>query len=261
MLNSCWDNPRQSDYKYSEVFGALWIVPIIKFPKDKLIIPNQWEDSETQMSCTRQGLANITNGNNLINQWMQEEWLAKRLWLEYCKLYPLSKTNGASLQSSVDQFLNEKLIAGYSKVNTIEEWKSAVDSWKFIFTGSNNWNWNSVASKHLYTLRTDWKIVWHAFCIIGYDDTWFTWINSYGPENWYFTIPFDLYPTLFTRYAISDFVDEVLILNYKKKMQQETIDKAIELWITNWQELERPILRREAILMIMKLYNLLKNEK
>jgi hypothetical protein len=43
------------------------------------------------------------------------------MWIEYCKLYPLSKTNGASLQSSVDQFLNEKLIAGYSKVNTIEE--------------------------------------------------------------------------------------------------------------------------------------------
>jgi len=36
------------------------------------------------------------------------------------------------------------------------------------------------------------------------------------------------------------------------------VQKAVELGITNGQNLETPILRREAIVMIMRLYELLK---
>lgn len=39
---------------------------------------------------------------------------------------------------------------------------------------------------------------------------------------------------------------------------EEQIKKAVELGISNGERLEDPILRREAIVMIMRLYELLK---
>ena len=259
LLDSCSDLPRQTDYQFSELFWA-WEETILKFPLDKIHIQNQWLESALKMSCTRQALAHITNGNNLLYQNSQDDNLARRLWIAFCALVPTANISWATLQSSLDQFLGEKLIAWYSRVNTIEEWKAALDSGRFIFTGSNTWDWLSVRDNKTYAIRGDNRLIWHAFCIVGYDDTWFQAINSYGVNNGVFTIPFELFETLFSRYAISDFEDTDAILLFKSLLMDELVKKAIDLGITSGSELERPILRREAILMIMRAFNIVESK-
>ena len=71
-------------------------------------------------------------------------------------------------------------------------------------------------------------------------------------------MPWDLCDTTFTAYAIMDFVDEEAILAYKQKLSMESVQKMVDLGISNWQDLEKPILRREALIMIARLYELLK---
>lgn len=71
-------------------------------------------------------------------------------------------------------------------------------------------------------------------------------------------MPWELCDTTFTSYAIIDFEDEAEVLLYKKRLMEEQIKKAVELGISNGERLEDPILRREAIVMIMRLYELLK---
>jgi hypothetical protein len=85
-----------------------------------------------------------------------------------------------------------------------------------IYTGSQNGDWNSVRDNKIYRLRTDGRIVWHIFAIVGYNEIGWIAINSYWENNWRFTIPFDLTDTLFSRYSISDFRDEEVFKNALK---------------------------------------------
>ena len=69
-----------------------------------------------------------------------------------------------------------------------------------------------------------------------------------------------MFETLFSRYAISDFEDTDAILLFKSLLMDELVKKAIDLGITSGSELERPILRREAILMIMRAFNIVESK-
>ena len=71
-------------------------------------------------------------------------------------------------------------------------------------------------------------------------------------------MPWDLCDTTFTSYWIVDFIDEDAINKYKQKLSMDQVNKMVELWISNGQDLEKPILRREALIMIARLYDLLK---
>jgi len=254
--NACFDLPSKFDYKASDLLGAI-TGKKRDFPFDLLEIFNQWADKDTLMACTRMGMANITNGQNLLAQWTQEFALGKRLWIDAMKRYPKIKDNGDYLQNALKQFLKEKLISGYYVVKTIDEHKQAIDKGHFIYSGSNNGDWAKVRDEKVYAIRT--PSSGHAFVKgAGYDDEGLIGINSYWDTNWFFTIPWELIDTTYTSYAIADFDDEAEILLYKKRLMQEQVQKAVELGITNGERLEDPILRREAIIMIMRLYELLK---
>jgi len=259
MKNACFDKPRLTDFDYQEIF---WLInDIIKeFPIKELNIQDQSSDDAMFYSCTRQWMAHITNWNNLLAQWEQDDWMAKRLWLEYCKIVSSAKTTWATLQSSLDQFLEQGLISWYSRTWTIEAMKSAIDSGRFIFTGSQNWDWTYVKNNHIYRLRTDKRTLGHAFCIIGYNLTWFIAINSYGENNGVFEIPYNLVNTLFTRYAISDFEDTDRILLFKQNIMQKNIQKAIDSWITSGKNQDKPATRWEVMTMMWALITLIENK-
>jgi len=254
--NACFDNPSPLDYQASELLGAI-TGSKRTFPFDLLQIFNQWADKDTLMACTRMGMANITNWQNLLAQGTQEFALGKRLWIDAMKRYPKIKENGDYLQNALKQFLKEKLIAGYYIVKTVEEHKQAIDKGHFIYSGSNNGDWTKVRDENMYAIRT--PSSWHAFVKwVAYDEVGLIWINSYGDSNGFFTIPWELCDTTYTSYAIVDHEDKAEILLYKRKLMDSQVQKAVELGITNGERLEDPILRREAIILIMRLYELLK---
>lgn len=256
--NACIDNPSIFDYKASDLEWLLWAAEeVLPFPKELLEIFNQWADKDTLMSCTRQWLANITNGNNLIYQGSQDIMLAKNEWIKAYNKNPSIKANWDFLQAALNQFVADKLISGYYTVSWKQEHMNAIDKWHWIYSWSNNGDWTSVANDWIYKLKT--PSSGHAMAKwVEYDDEWLIGINSYWKKNWFFKIPWELCDTTFTSYAIIDYKEESAILAYKHKLNMETVQRAIDLWITNGQSLESPVLRRECIIMIMRMYDLLK---
>lgn len=139
----------------------------------------------------------------------------KSMWEVYLKENPKAEEEGATLQSALDQFTKNGYITGYSRLTTIANMKASIDNTRPIYTGSQNGNWQAVRDTKVYSLRTDGKIVGHIFTILGYDNTGWLAVNSYGENNGVFKIPFELTDTLFSCYAISDFRDEEIFKNYR----------------------------------------------
>lgn len=219
------DLPSERDFLYEEVqFGADTIVPV-KFPYEKLVIQNQAADPVMLMSCTRQWICHINNAQNILEaERMNRQPLVinvKELWLERITERPSVQSLGDSLQSAMDQMLAKWFIAGYAKVLTVEAMISAIERGDWIYTGSKDGDWKAVRDRKVYAT---WWDNGHAFCVVDVkkDKKMFVWINSYGANNGYFEIPFDLVGSLYSKYAISDARDEMAVRAYlelKKKMR------------------------------------------
>jgi len=256
LINSAIDRPSNLDYEYEAVFW--WLFDAIekkKFPINNLHIPNQWDKDITKMSCTRQSVANITNWNNILAQWVQDFKLAENMWIRYLKENPQAQFNWASVQSWLKQAKNDWFISWYSAVRTIDDIKNAIDNWRYIATWSNNWDWTNVRTNHTYKLREDWRLIWHAFCMIDYidDRRGLKCINSYWEENWEFEMSYDLVHTLYTRYAVSDKVDTEQILLFKEKIMEARLDVAKERGYWNWERPDDPITRKEVMYVLTKI--------
>lgn len=249
MENACTDIPRLSDWEYSEIFWGE-SQPVV-FPKT-VTIADQWYEWKYRMSCTRQAMAHISNGQNIIEWVWENVHLAFQMWDEYLKKDPDAIRLWATLQSSLDQFLSRKIISWYSVVRRVDEAKDALDAWRFIFTGSQNGDWRYVRSNKEYRLRTDWRTMWHAFAIVWYDGDDFIGLNSYGKDNWYFRIPSKLFNTLFTRYAISDFRDREIINNHHQTMNDKEWMEAQALGIWNGERSTDPVTRLESAKMTLR---------
>lgn len=199
-MNAGFDSPDERDYQYDMLFGSETIEPI-KFPINELTVQNQWADPITHMACSRFGIVHISNGQFLLNM-NAEPYDGKRMWEAYLLANPTAEKNGATLQSALTQAKDTGMIAGYATIKTIDEAKQALDRGHFIYTGSSNGNWNAVRNTKNYEIRTDNQVIGHIWSIIGYNDSGFTAINSYGAENGYFHFPYNLFDTTFTKYAV-----------------------------------------------------------
>lgn len=203
------DIPDKKDIPYQILFGSDIEKNIrldIDFIKKYLTIFNQSSQSETKMACWCYWIHHISNILNLIeysNQWINyAEINPLNPWKEYLKINPQAQYEWSSLQTWLNRLLDNWLISWYSKLATVEEAKNAIDSWKWIYTWSMNWDWNVVKNTHIYETKD--KSYWHLFCICWYDDNWFIAINSNWSINWYFNIPYKYWDTLYSRYAVSD---------------------------------------------------------
>lgn len=262
------DLPDERDWHYSdimklkekekeEVGGS--VEEDIEVIKKWLLIFNQWEKRETQKACGEYWLRHCDNAQHLLIgdeaqidpfQW----WVAYQEHRDSSVLW-----QGTSIQGNLTRFKSAGIIAGYGLAMSIYLAKQAIDNRNFIYTGSNNGDWKSVRETWIYKLRTDNKIVWHLFCIVGYDDSWFIAINSYWPNNWYFTIPYELYNTLYSRYAVFGLNEEDLLLTYKAmKTIEEAVKEGIELGITNGERLKETPTREEVITIVVRALDIVK---
>jgi len=208
------DQPQEGEHEYETLFGSSdsqW--SNVFYPPS---IQNQGAEDITRMACSRFGMVHAVNAQNLAVHkvdWMRfYEIPGKWVWENYLKVNPSARKDGATLQSVLEQFKNLWYITGYSRLNSIADMKASIDNTRPILTGSKNGNWNTVRDDHKYTLWTGYA---HIFCIVGYNESSWIAINSYGANNGVFYIPFELTNTLFSRYSISDSRDEEVFAKSK----------------------------------------------
>jgi len=212
------DEPRELELEYETLFGSDASQGENHFYPQ--IIQNQWARKLTRMACSRYGMCHAVNAQNWAvkkkdgMRFLEISWEA--MWEIYLRTNPKAEADGATLQSALDQFMENGYITGYSRLTTIANMKASLDNTRPIYTGSQNGDWNSVRDTKVYKLRTDWRIVGHIFCILGYDHKGWLAVNSYGENNWVFSIPFDLTDSLFSKYSISDSRDEEVFKNALK---------------------------------------------
>jgi len=249
------DEPDFRDYEYTEIYWDIAGTPVesefnkklrlalskekfsdaISYLQSKQQIENQYTDQETKKSCTRQGIINVVNSQNLLKYLVEdldythlsakpmrlehEEWRYKLAWVEKWTLW-------SSLQSALQQAKDKNHTAWYAKAMTVNNAIDAINRQHFIYTGSNNGNWSQIWAGWMYKRRTDWKIVWHAFAwAVAYDlDRQFFWAID---SSWrkFFKIPFSEWNTLYTRYAIIDRDDEKLAKYKASKVNKKDQEK------------------------------------
>ena len=244
--NLCLDTPDSRDYSaedYQEVaMGIEWK----KRPEDKVEVQNQGKE----WACTRFWLTHVNNGQNII------EYEAN--WSEYTQIKAIDVWNRSnkvlSLQSALAQFKTEWLIEGWvridrypsDKAKAIIQMKQAIDMWNFVYTWSESWDWSKTWKKpYIYQLRTDWKIVGHAWSIVEYDDTtqMFKAINSRWPTRWdkgYFYVPYEMIDKLFSKYCIIDKDNSDIFKNFKRKQKaKELVAMCSDFWkweLNSWTQ-------------------------
>jgi hypothetical protein len=256
-INACLDIPDERDFQYELL---MWSNEFQKIDFPKITVWNQWLDRKTRMACTRYALWHIVNAQNVINEWVEFLDLYK-LWERYLQINPWAESEWATLQSALQQAKNEWLIGWFFQVKTETEINDALAKWLFVYTGSSNWDWSSVRDSKIYKLRTDGKIVGHAW-IIPKEETL---LNSYWENNGFAKLPKELYGTTFTKYAITPKTKYDLTLIYKNKIMSEikleSAKKAFELWIWNGLDWNKPVTREEASAMIYRAVEKLSERK
>lgn len=254
--NGALDVPDERDYPYEVL---MWSEEFKKIDFPKIRVWNQGLDRKTRMACTRYGLGHIINAQSILSGW--DEFLdLYDFWMRYLVKNPSAEADGATIQSALQQAKEEGLIGWYFQVKTELEINDSLGKWFFIYTGSSNGDWGSVRDSKIYKLRTDGKIVGHAWIITGQEEL----LNSYGENNGFAKLPKELYGTTFTKYAIIPKNKYDLTLLYKKeimsKIKLESAKKAFELWIWNGVDPEKTVTREEASAMIYRMFEKLSAE-
>lgn len=270
--NAGYDLPDERDWDYDDIIALdktkkseEWgSVDKLQTIKDFLTIYNQWADSQTINACWHYWLQHNINSARLFYGEVQTDPKLTRIPFQDERTDE-QKFRGTSVQQNLNWFKNNGRIKWYGKAMSIQSAITAIDRWDFIYTGSNDWDWTAVRVEWVYKQRTDGKVVWHLFCIIGYDDRWFIGVNSYGQRNGFFYLPYELYNTLYTRYAVIYKDKAGLLLKYrdmitkdvKKDMfYSDAVIWAIENGITTETEEFRPddlMTRGEAITWLYRL--------
>ena len=258
-VDAGFDNPDERDWDYSAIIGESgWSdIDHIRYLKDFLYIFNQGADPLTLNSCGWCWLIHNINAQTILSstEWHTNQISVKSEWMDYNQTRDESrKYRWTEMQANMKYFINElKYIAWYWKLNSIEEAKAAIDNRHFIYTWSNNGDWTHVRLKKVYKLRTDKKLVGHLFCIVWYNEEWFIAINSYWSVNWYFTIPYSLYDTLYSKYAILPAKDLSIVMKYRMaKTIQESITEALKEGITDGTRMDEAATRAEVVAMVVR---------
>ena len=267
IQSACMDSPSSLDYSYKEV--KLWAITTT-LPEEFVLTPptiyNQMAQSDTHMACTRYWMYHIVNAQNAElarkTDYKLVEVDPRTKWLKYLTVNPSAQTQGATLQSAMDQAKKDRDISWYALCNWDLEMKDSLIHNNLLYTGSADWDWQYVAQTHTYRTKTG-NVIGHCVCICGFCPQWWIAFNSLWPEDGLFIIPYSLTNTLFNRYSIFDSKDERYLLNYKKRIMDniniEDAKKALEAKIWNGERPTEPASREEVSAMIYRAIQKLMN--
>lgn len=218
ITNGGRDEPDVRDFEYEIVYGSLEGQQRVKRPKEIVVVFDQFSNLDTHMACTRFALRHINNGQNIQEHGADFAQVNPREdRLDYIEKYPDAKYKWSSKQSAMKQAVSDGWISGFTACRTVEQCRDAIDRWKYIYTGSNNGDWVQTIQTGVYSIQKE-KVIWHLFAIVGYNEHWFLGLNSVR-KNPYFHIGYEYFDTMYSKHAISDAQDRVM-LSFKERHQR-----------------------------------------
>ena len=174
------DQPREGEREYEELFGSEGGGDIVYNAFYPTTIYNQGAKPKTRMGCSRYGIIHAINAQNKAvaerDGMRSFEYNPEVSWENYLRVNPQAEKEGATLQGALDQMVDLSLRTGYTRLNGIESMKASLRSFRPIYTGSKQCNWNSVRDFKRYELGTGYA---HIFCIVGFDGSGWIAVNSY----------------------------------------------------------------------------------
>ena len=262
--DAVYDDPDLRDWKYEEMFWSTTAQSSVFCNGTPML--NQWALAKTKMACTRFGIVKSINEMNYLDNDNSRLDPVKE-WDIALSKYWASLTKWATLQSSHKQMKNQWYITWYTLISgpsntdiqtTKRKIMEAMSQWILLFSWSDRINW-------VETRKTWYAVIGsstgHAFAFTWYNGEWVLVPNSYGDRPhgsikplWYFIIRWEDIGSLFSIYWLLDKkqIKKVDDMKVKVWQEDEIINQAISLWITNWDDLDSPATRRQVITMIMR---------
>lgn len=272
MSWAAFDSPTSRDYSFDSYISlkdmsweetAKWLSVNIK---EKLSIQNQWQTP----ACTMFSWIHVVNANNIVEDslfWVNRKQIdAAQKWLAFCaerKDY----ISWSSIQTNADWLKKNNLISWYVTIKrwlpleeSIPQMKKALDMWYFIATGSASGNWNRIKQTWIYEERTDGYFVWHARCIVWYEEDNFRAVNSYWPQRWkyngMFKVPFNQVKYLYSKLILLDFNDKNI---FDKLQEVEKVKQALGLLRDIYRLADIPVKKYLESLQLWKKFSELYN--
>lgn len=212
ITDDCLDNPTAQDYQRDPPEELNGINS--KRPKDKVIVQNQQQTPW----CTFYSAYHVINGYNILEderQGIDRPQIDPLVpWNKFCKARGYYN-KGSDIQTAANKAKNDGMIEWWATIDKklpndvqVEKMKKTLDMWYFMNCWSSNGDRWKTKTTGIYTLRTDWKFVGHAWSIVDYDlSKGFLCINSRGKrgkELGYFWLPFNLVDKVYNKLAIID---------------------------------------------------------
>jgi len=227
--------------------------------KSKMIIRDQFDQKKTRKACWSYATQQVINWNNVkeyAKEWFKyKQTNPKYLWFSLQN----SRWRPNKWSSITEQLRNARKmwqIEWWMRAITTEGRKNAIDNWFYLLTWSKDCDWRKTgaAGKFVYKKNAG----GHMFPVVDYNDEWWLVPNSFGKDRWdkwYFVVPYEDEKYLFSTQVVIDKDDTGTLesLNFKREFNE-----AIELWITNGTNPDRPATRREVAVMNLRVYKMLK---
>lgn len=224
--NVSLDTPTKQDYIFPD--AEVWNWEVLLWPKESIIIQDQWK----LPACWGFSWTHVVNWNNInedsIFGWARKQLLWVDLRNKFCN-YRWYSNQWTSIQTFANWLKKEGLIEWYVTIarstlkdEQIKKIKAALSMWHFISCWSDNWDRWKIWKTKTYSIRTDWKVVWHLRPIVM--DLWDSFLcpNSRWAgrwDKWYFKLPYNLVDKVYSKLVIIDKDDRWILIKSKEKSQ------------------------------------------
>lgn len=235
------DQPTSRDYLYEELFTdnesdekEEWKWIHSKRPDDVTV----WNQGNTP-ACTCYSACHLYNGYNLLEDDIlgitREQQDPSILRNSFCAERN-NWNSGTAIQTMANWFKSKWYIRGYVTIpvhsaTKVAQMKWALDRGFFLSTGSAYGDWGNIKRTGIYSERADRMYVWHARCIVDYNNEWFIAVNSYWPTrgkfgNGTFIVPFDMVDKI---YSCLVFIDKDDSWNFSTLADSKKVEEMITI--------------------------------
>lgn len=255
ILDAGYDQKTIFNYKSSEIWDWIEELPT-KIQLNRTKSWSQFLDKRTYKACGKYSLMHCIN-EEYLEENDPRNFRFKHNWESWLL--------GSWIKDNISDALKDWLIAWYFECDSIIEVKKALNRKHLIATGTNSCDWSKVKNDFMFHYMKWWA--GHLICIEGYDDEkwWFIvrdsmWDTTPKRDKWRFYIKYEDFKYLFTCYEIIDIENKALIDKFKKMESNKIIERLKKLWITNWNDLDKPITREQTFVLLGRMLDLLTTE-